>query len=78
MNFENLLSFLFHSNTTDGWNKFSHPYTKMEFGKWELILPPKYDKTAAVDHNTKLKVESNTSSYLFIHAFFFFAAIGKV
>lgn len=49
----------------DGWDKFSHPYAKKEFGKWELILPPKYDKSPAVDHNTKLKVENKTSSYLF-------------
>ena len=40
----------------DGWDKFAHPYTKKEFGKWELLLPPKPDKSPAVDHNTKLKV----------------------
>lgn len=49
----------------DGWDKFSFPYTKKEFGKWELILPPKHDKSPAVDHNTRLKVENRTSSYLF-------------
>lgn len=49
----------------DGWDKFSQPYTKKEFGKWELLLPPKSDKSPAVDHNTKLKVENKTSSYLF-------------
>ncbi|KAI9547974.1 hypothetical protein NQZ68_012991 [Dissostichus eleginoides] len=37
--------------------KFTHPYTKQEFGKWELILPPKHDNSPAVDHNSKLKVE---------------------
>lgn len=42
----------------DGWNKFSHPYSKKEFGKWELIVPPKHDNAPAVDHNTKLKVEN--------------------
>lgn len=61
--------------TTDNWNKFSHPYTKKEFGKWELILPPKYDKTAAVDHNTKLKVENKKRLHT---CFFFFTALGKV
>lgn len=40
----------------DGWDKFSHPYKKMDFGKWELHIPPKEDKTPAVAHNSKLKV----------------------
>lgn len=40
----------------DDWNNFSHPYTKKEFGKWELHMPPKEDKTPAVTHNSKLKV----------------------
>lgn len=51
----------------DGWDKFSHPYTRKEFGKWELVLPPKPDNSPAVDHYTKLKVENTTSSYLFSH-----------
>lgn len=51
----------------DGWDKFSHRYTKKEFGKWELILPPKHDNSPAVDHNSKLKVENKTSSCLFSH-----------
>ncbi|XDV32685.1 hypothetical protein PO909_003434 [Leuciscus waleckii] len=41
---------------SDDWNNFSHPYTKKEFGKWELHMPPKEDKTPAVTHNSKLKV----------------------
>uniref|UniRef100_A0A7N6BF30 1,4-alpha-glucan branching enzyme n=1 Tax=Anabas testudineus TaxID=64144 RepID=A0A7N6BF30_ANATE len=46
---------LFLTGDFNNWDKFSHPYTKKEFGKWELILPPKHDKSPAVDHNTKLK-----------------------
>uniref|UniRef100_A0A4W6C238 1,4-alpha-glucan branching enzyme n=1 Tax=Lates calcarifer TaxID=8187 RepID=A0A4W6C238_LATCA len=51
---------LFLTGDFNGWDKFSHPYTKKEFGKWELILPPKHDKSPAVDHNTKLKVVVHT------------------
>uniref|UniRef100_A0A8C9ZX19 1,4-alpha-glucan branching enzyme n=1 Tax=Sander lucioperca TaxID=283035 RepID=A0A8C9ZX19_SANLU len=51
---------LFLTGDFNGWDKFSHPYTKKPFGKWELILPPKHDKSPAVDHNTKLKVVVHT------------------
>uniref|UniRef100_A0A8C6LZ14 1,4-alpha-glucan branching enzyme n=1 Tax=Nothobranchius furzeri TaxID=105023 RepID=A0A8C6LZ14_NOTFU len=46
---------LFLTGEFNNWNKFSHPYTKKEFGKWELIVPPKHDNSPAVGHNTKLK-----------------------
>ncbi|XP_051535388.1 1,4-alpha-glucan-branching enzyme-like isoform X2 [Myxocyprinus asiaticus] len=46
---------LFLTGDFNGWNKFSHPYTKKEFGKWELHIPPKEDGTPAVTHNTMLK-----------------------
>uniref|UniRef100_A0A665V0J3 1,4-alpha-glucan branching enzyme n=1 Tax=Echeneis naucrates TaxID=173247 RepID=A0A665V0J3_ECHNA len=51
---------LFLTGDFNDWDKFSHPYTKKEFGKWELILPPKQDKSPAVNHNTKLKVVVHT------------------
>uniref|UniRef100_A0AAQ5YUA4 1,4-alpha-glucan branching enzyme n=1 Tax=Amphiprion ocellaris TaxID=80972 RepID=A0AAQ5YUA4_AMPOC len=51
---------LFLTGDFNGWDKFSHPYTKKDFGKWELILPPKHDKSPAVDHHTKLKVVVHT------------------
>uniref|UniRef100_A0A672SZ93 1,4-alpha-glucan branching enzyme n=1 Tax=Sinocyclocheilus grahami TaxID=75366 RepID=A0A672SZ93_SINGR len=46
---------LFLTGDFNGWDNFSHPYTKKEFGKWELHIPPKEDKTPAVAHNSKLK-----------------------
>ncbi|MEQ2224172.1 1,4-alpha-glucan branching enzyme [Ilyodon furcidens] len=49
-----------HEYGADGWDKFSHPYSKKEFGKWELVLPPKPDNSPAVDHNTRLKVVVHT------------------
>ncbi|KAK6296354.1 hypothetical protein J4Q44_G00324960 [Coregonus suidteri] len=51
---------LFLTGDFNGWDNFSHPYQRKEFGKWELCLPPKHDKTPAIDHNTKLKVVVHT------------------
>ncbi|XP_023259387.1 1,4-alpha-glucan-branching enzyme [Seriola lalandi dorsalis] len=51
---------LFLTGDFNDWNKFANPYTKKEFGKWELILPAKYDKSPAVTHKTKLKVVVHT------------------
>lgn len=49
----------------DDWNNFSHPYTKKEFGKWELHMPPKEDKTPAVTHNSKLKVSRHICWFVY-------------
>ncbi|XP_058885659.1 1,4-alpha-glucan-branching enzyme-like [Acipenser ruthenus] len=38
------------------WNTSSHPYNKREHGKWDLIVPPKVDKSPAVPHGSILKV----------------------
>uniref|UniRef100_A0A672ZGP7 1,4-alpha-glucan branching enzyme n=1 Tax=Sphaeramia orbicularis TaxID=375764 RepID=A0A672ZGP7_9TELE len=51
---------LFLTGDFNGWDKFSHRFTPKEYGKWELVLPPKDDKSPAVDHNTKLKVVVHT------------------
>uniref|UniRef100_A0A3B4BVQ2 1,4-alpha-glucan branching enzyme n=1 Tax=Pygocentrus nattereri TaxID=42514 RepID=A0A3B4BVQ2_PYGNA len=51
---------LFLTGDFNGWDKFSHPYKKKEFGKWELHIPPKEDKSPAVAHNSKLKVVVHT------------------
>ncbi|XP_073719621.1 1,4-alpha-glucan-branching enzyme [Misgurnus anguillicaudatus] len=51
---------LFLTGDFNGWDNFSHPYQKKEFGKWELRIPPKQDGTPAVSHNSKLKVVVHT------------------
>lgn len=40
----------------DHWNRESHPYKKLEFGKWELVLPPNLDGSPAVSHLSEVKV----------------------
>ncbi len=59
---------VFHCNSfllIDGWDNFSHRYTKKDFGKWELHIPPKEDKTPAVAHNSKLKVSRRVSWFVY-------------
>lgn len=40
----------------DGWNKESHPYTKLEYGKWEINIPPASDGSCAIKHLSEIKV----------------------
>ncbi|XP_031428877.1 1,4-alpha-glucan-branching enzyme [Clupea harengus] len=51
---------LFLTGDFNGWNNFSHPYTKRDFGKWQLHLPPQEDNSPAVAHGSKLKVVVHT------------------
>lgn len=44
------------SYIADGWNPLSHPYKKLEYGKWELFMPPGEDGCPPVPHGSKLKV----------------------
>ncbi|XP_066555963.1 1,4-alpha-glucan-branching enzyme isoform X2 [Amia ocellicauda] len=58
---------VFLTGDFNGWNHFSHPYNKLEFGKWDLYIPPKEDKSPPVPHGSKLKVviRSKTGELLF-------------
>ncbi|XP_019639572.1 PREDICTED: 1,4-alpha-glucan-branching enzyme-like [Branchiostoma belcheri] len=40
----------------NGWNKTSHSFKKLPFGKWELVLPPKADGSCPLDHLSKYKL----------------------
>ncbi|XP_063060879.1 1,4-alpha-glucan-branching enzyme isoform X2 [Engraulis encrasicolus] len=51
---------LFLTGDFNGWDKFSHPYNKQDYGKWKLIMPPKEDGSPVVPHGTKLKVVVHT------------------
>ncbi|XP_057245906.1 1,4-alpha-glucan-branching enzyme isoform X1 [Malurus melanocephalus] len=46
---------VFLAGDFNGWNPFSHPYKKLEYGKWELFIPPE-DGCSPVPHGSKLKV----------------------
>ncbi|XP_029443870.1 1,4-alpha-glucan-branching enzyme isoform X1 [Rhinatrema bivittatum] len=47
---------VFLTGDFNGWNPFSHPYKRMDFGKWELYIPPGQDKSSPIPHGSKLKV----------------------
>ncbi|CAN0397601.1 unnamed protein product [Lampetra planeri] len=40
----------------NGWDHFSHAFSRLEFGKWELLLPRRPDGSPAISHGSKLKV----------------------
>lgn len=41
---------------SDGWEKTRNPYTKLDFGKWELHLPANPDGSCPIKHGSKVKV----------------------
>uniref|UniRef100_A0A914ZVN0 1,4-alpha-glucan branching enzyme n=1 Tax=Parascaris univalens TaxID=6257 RepID=A0A914ZVN0_PARUN len=40
----------------NNWNNQSHQYKKLEYGRWELIIPPKPDGSCPIDHLSIIKV----------------------
>ncbi|EDL75919.1 glucan (1,4-alpha-), branching enzyme 1, isoform CRA_b [Rattus norvegicus] len=53
---------VFLTGEFSGWNPFSHPYKKLEYGKWELYIPPKQNKSPPIPHGSKLKVVITSKS----------------
>uniref|UniRef100_A0A8C4QSC9 1,4-alpha-glucan branching enzyme 1 n=1 Tax=Eptatretus burgeri TaxID=7764 RepID=A0A8C4QSC9_EPTBU len=49
-------SALYLTGDFNGWSYTSHPYQKLDFGKWELHLPPLSDGSSTIPHLSKLKV----------------------
>lgn len=47
-----------HQFFPDQWNKFSHPYKKLEYGKWELHIPQNGDGSCPLHHLSEVKVIS--------------------
>jgi len=41
------------------WNKTSHPFQKLEFGRWKLVLKPTSDGTPTIQHLQKVKILVN-------------------
>ncbi|XP_046681961.1 1,4-alpha-glucan-branching enzyme [Homalodisca vitripennis] len=44
------------------WNKFAHPYKKLEYGKWELHIPPNEDGSCVMKHLSEVKLVIRTQS----------------
>lgn len=43
-------------NLLDNWQWEANPYTKLDFGKWELVLPPNPDGSCQIAHLSEVKV----------------------
>ncbi|CAB0039297.1 unnamed protein product [Trichogramma brassicae] len=48
------------------WNKHLHPFTKLEFGKWELHIPPESDGSCKIKHLSEIKliIEGPDGNYI--------------
>lgn len=46
----------------DNWQWESHPYKKLEFGKWEIVLPANEDGTCPIAHLSEVKIIIRTQS----------------
>uniref|UniRef100_F1MZP0 1,4-alpha-glucan branching enzyme n=2 Tax=Bos TaxID=9903 RepID=F1MZP0_BOVIN len=46
---------VFLTGDFNDWNPFSYPYKKLDYGKWELYIPPKQNRSVLVPHGSKLK-----------------------
>lgn len=46
------------TQSLDGWQQRKNPYTRLEFGKWELHLPANSDGSCPIKHGSKVKVWS--------------------
>ncbi|KAF5284607.1 hypothetical protein FQA39_LY16965 [Lamprigera yunnana] len=53
---------LFLTGEFNDWNRHSHPYRRLEYGKWELYLPRNHDGSPRIAHNSELKVVIETES----------------
>ncbi|XP_029795004.1 1,4-alpha-glucan-branching enzyme isoform X2 [Suricata suricatta] len=53
---------VFLTGDFNDWNPFSYPYKKLDYGKWELYIPPKQTKSLLVPHGSKLKVVIRSKS----------------
>ncbi|XP_063971944.1 1,4-alpha-glucan-branching enzyme [Diachasmimorpha longicaudata] len=47
---------LYLTGDFNNWDRKKNPYTKQEFGKWELKLPPNADGTCPIKHLSEVKI----------------------
>jgi len=43
----------------NNWDRSSHPFKKLEFGRWQLVLPPSKDGTPMIKHLQRVKILVN-------------------
>lgn len=47
---------LFLTGDFNDWERFTHPYTRCRYGKWELTIPAKPDGTCPIQHLSRVKI----------------------
>ncbi|XP_066995367.2 1,4-alpha-glucan-branching enzyme [Anabrus simplex] len=53
---------LYLAGDFNNWNRESHPYQKLPYGKWELHLPPNQDGSCQLKHLSEVKVVVRSQS----------------
>ena len=46
----------------NNWDRISHKFEKLDFGKWKLTIPPRNDGSCVIDHLSKIKLVILTKS----------------
>lgn len=52
---------LFLKGDFNDWNKLSHPFKKLEYGKWEIHIPAAPDGSCPIKHMSRVKIGVLTS-----------------
>lgn len=47
---------LFLAGDFNNWDRSSHPYSRLEFGKWEIVVPPTPNGKCAINHLSEVKI----------------------
>lgn len=53
---------LYLTGDFNAWNNSTHPYKKLEYGKWELVLPPNEDGSPILKHLSEVKIVVENAS----------------
>lgn len=54
--------FGFTMQFTDDWQWEADAFTKLDFGKWEIVIPPRADGSCAINHKSEIKIIVRTHS----------------
>ncbi|XP_046405478.1 1,4-alpha-glucan-branching enzyme [Ischnura elegans] len=47
---------LYLTGDFNGWNRESHPYNKLPYGKWEITIPARPDGSCPINHLSQIKI----------------------
>lgn len=50
------MKIVFHLVRVDNWHWEANPFTKLEYGKWEIMIPARADGSSAINHLSEVKI----------------------